>query len=111
MLRLPPAARKLCPVISNKKETSGLGVSRGGEMLNNCHRAFQRTAFAVFAAILLFGLAGTASAQSCGPMDVVFVVDNTGSMGGVISEIQNQVTLIADAVAAASNRSDEGRVG
>src|SRR5688572_17367220 len=72
-------------------------------MLNNCQRAFQRTAFAVFAVILLFGLAGTASAQSCGPMDVVFVVDNTGSMGGVISEIQNQVTLIADAVAAASN--------
>ena len=72
-------------------------------MLNNFQRALARTALAVFAAVLLFGLAGTASAQSCGPMDVVFVVDNTGSMGGVISEIQNQVTLIADAVAAASN--------
>ena len=72
-------------------------------MLINCQRALQRTAFAVFAAVLLLGLAGTASAQSCGPMDVVFVVDNTGSMGGVISEIQTQVTLIANAVAAASN--------
>lgn len=72
-------------------------------MLSHCQRALRRAAFAVFAAVLLFGLAGTASAQSCGPMDVVFVVDNTGSMGGVISEIQNQVTIIADAVAAASN--------
>lgn len=72
-------------------------------MLNHCQRTFGRTAFAVFAAILLFGAAGTASAQSCGPMDVVFVIDNTGSMGGVISQIQTQVSLIADAVAQASN--------
>ncbi|HEU4522012.1 MAG TPA: vWA domain-containing protein [Thermoanaerobaculia bacterium] len=35
-------------------------------------------------------------------MDVVFVVDNTGSMGGVIDQIQTQVGLIADAVENAS---------
>ncbi|HUP49962.1 MAG TPA: vWA domain-containing protein [Thermoanaerobaculia bacterium] len=35
-------------------------------------------------------------------MDVVFVIDNTGSMGNVIQEIQAQVGQIADAVAQAS---------
>lgn len=56
----------------------------------------------VLAAILTAFVAVPAFAQ-CGPMDVVFIIDNSGSMGGVISEIQNQVTTIADAVVNASN--------
>jgi hypothetical protein len=35
-------------------------------------------------------------------MDVVFIIDNSGSMAGVIREVQAQVGKIADAVAAAS---------
>ncbi|HEY0142240.1 MAG TPA: VWA domain-containing protein [Thermoanaerobaculia bacterium] len=35
-------------------------------------------------------------------MDVVFVVDNTGSMGNVIAEVQAQVNSIADTVAVSS---------
>ena len=55
------------------------------------------------AALLFAGiLAGNADAQTCGPMDVVFVVDETGSMGNVISQIQTQVGLIADEVVKAS---------
>ncbi|HUP45434.1 MAG TPA: hypothetical protein VM779_07970 [Thermoanaerobaculia bacterium] len=46
-------------------------------------------------------MAGDAAAQ-CGPMDVVFVIDNTGSMGGVIDQIQTQVGVIADTVEQAS---------
>src|SRR5688500_3760856 len=43
------------------------------------------------------------SAQSaCGPMDVTFVIDNTGSMALVNAEIQAQVAKIADAVVTAS---------
>lgn len=59
---------------------------------------------AVAAATLLLSLsfAGAAQAQQCGPMDVVFIVDNSGSMGNVISEIQTQVGKIADSVQAAS---------
>jgi hypothetical protein len=59
---------------------------------------------AAFAALFLIAslTAIPASAQTCGPMDVVFVVDETGSMGNVISEIQNQVSLIADEVVNAS---------
>jgi hypothetical protein len=73
-------------------------------MLNHQQRAIRSMVIAAVAAICVFGVAGTASAQSCGPMDVVFVVDNTGSMTGVINEIQTQVTLIADAVGSASNQ-------
>jgi hypothetical protein len=47
-------------------------------------------------------LAAPAHAQQCGPMDVVFIIDNSGSMAGVISEVQAQVAKIADAVATAS---------
>ncbi|HEX3580925.1 MAG TPA: hypothetical protein VH087_04125 [Thermoanaerobaculia bacterium] len=36
-------------------------------------------------------------------MDVVFVIDNTGSMTDVIGEVQQQVNVIADAVTQASN--------
>ena len=58
----------------------------------------------VVAALCVFGLlsARTVNAQACGPMDVVFVVDETGSMGNVIGEIQAQVGLIADEVVKAS---------
>ena len=55
------------------------------------------------AALLFAGVfAGTAEAQTCGSMDVVFVVDETGSMGNVIAQIQTQVGLIADEVVKAS---------
>src|SRR5207248_3591777 len=47
-------------------------------------------------------LAAPLNAQQCGPMDVVFIIDNSGSMAGVINEVQGQVGKIADAVATAS---------
>jgi hypothetical protein len=60
-------------------------------------------ALGVVAAVLVgVVLAAPAHAQQCGPMDVTFVIDNSGSMAGVISEVQTQVGKIADAVAAAS---------
>jgi hypothetical protein len=48
------------------------------------------------------GISGTVAAQPvpgvCGAMDLVFVVDDTGSMGGAIANIQaDLVTIIADA--------------
>jgi len=48
------------------------------------------------------GFSGTAAAQPapgvCGAMDLVFVVDDTGSMGGAIANIQaDLVTIIGDA--------------
>lgn len=61
-----------------------------------------RRAFAVVATILTAFIAVPAFAQNCGPMDVVFIIDNSGSMGGVIAEVQAQVTKIADAVELAS---------
>ena len=61
-------------------------------------------AFGVVAAVLLgVVLAAPAHAQSCGPMDVVFIIDETGSMTGVINQVQTQVGKIADAVQVASN--------
>ncbi len=60
-----------------------------------------RRAFAVVAILTAF-IAVPVSAQNCGPMDVVFIIDNSGSMGSVITEIQNQVVKIADAVELAS---------
>src|SRR6476646_117998 len=59
-------------------------------------------AIAAAAALLSIPFASTASAQTCGPMDVTFIIDNSGSMGGVITQVQTQVTKIADAVQAAS---------
>ena len=52
--------------------------------------------------VLVLGCGAVVNAQTCGPMDVVFVVDNTGSMGNVISEVQAQVNSIADTVAISS---------
>ena len=64
---------------------------------------FRARAFGVVAAVLLgVVLAAPVQAQQCGPMDVVFIVDNSGSMTQVIAEVQNQVGKIADSVAAAS---------
>ncbi len=53
----------------------------------------------------VLGLAPVAHAQTsaCGPMDVTFVIDNTGSMAAVNAEVQAQVAKIADAVVTASN--------
>jgi hypothetical protein len=42
------------------------------------------------------------NASACGAMDVVFVIDNTGSMAQVNDEIQDQVNAIADSVVTAS---------
>jgi hypothetical protein len=64
---------------------------------------FRVRALGVVAAVLCgVLLAAPARAQNCGPMDVVFVIDNSGSMTFVINEVQTQVSKIADAVAAAS---------
>lgn len=54
--------------------------------------------------VCAFGLAPVAQAQAfaCGPMDVTFVIDNTGSMALVNAEVQAQVAKIADAVVSAS---------
>ncbi|HEX9161738.1 MAG TPA: vWA domain-containing protein, partial [Thermoanaerobaculia bacterium] len=57
---------------------------------------------AAAAVLLSMIFTGPASAQQCGPMDVVFIVDNSGSMTNVINEIQTQVGKIADSVQAAS---------
>jgi len=55
-------------------------------------------------AAVLFGvvLATPAHAQQCGPMDVTFIIDETGSMTDVINQVQTQVQKIADAVQVAS---------
>lgn len=54
-------------------------------------------ALGVIAAVLL-SLAAVPAIAQCGPMDVVFVVDNTASMTDVIAQVQQQVTVIASAV-------------
>lgn len=61
-----------------------------------------RTLGVVATVLLGVVLAAPAHAQQCGPMDVTFVVDETGSMTDVINEIQTQVKKIADAVEVAS---------
>ena len=56
------------------------------------------------AGVLLLALTGAPAVYAqCGPMDVVFVIDNTGSMTDVIGEVQNQVNVIADSVTRSSN--------
>jgi hypothetical protein len=66
------------------------------------HRALKGAAVAAAAVLLSLTFAGSAHAQACGSMDVTFVIDETGSMGGVISNIQAQVNKIADEVVKAS---------
>ncbi|HET7434726.1 MAG TPA: VWA domain-containing protein [Thermoanaerobaculia bacterium] len=64
------------------------------------NRAAVRSAVLV---VLALGFGAVAHAQStCGPMDVVFVIDNTGSMTEVIAQVQQQVNDIADAVTVSS---------
>ena len=53
------------------------------------------------AAVVVLGVAGTAQAQ-CGPMDVVFVVDTTGSMGGVLKNVTDGLPSIITQVQGAS---------
>lgn len=63
----------------------------------------QRFAF-IAAGVFLLALFGAPAVYAqCGPMDVVFVIDNTGSMTDVISEVQTQVNAVADTVTQASN--------
>jgi hypothetical protein len=66
------------------------------------HRALKSAAVAAAVIVLSFSFAGSARAQQCGSMDVVFIVDETGSMGGVIGDLQGQVAKIADEVVKAS---------
>ncbi|HEV2722158.1 MAG TPA: VWA domain-containing protein [Thermoanaerobaculia bacterium] len=61
-----------------------------------------RALWVVAAALIGAGLAVPARAQQCGPMDVTFIIDNSGSMTNVIHEVQTQVSKIADAVQTAS---------
>lgn len=56
-----------------------------------------RARFVIALVVVVFGYTGIAHAQ-CGPTDVVFVVDNTGSMVDVIAQVQQQVNAIADTV-------------
>lgn len=44
-------------------------------------------------AVVVLGSAGIAHAQ-CGPMDVVFVVDTTGSMGGALENVASELPSI-----------------
>jgi hypothetical protein len=68
-------------------------TSTGGEMnLRNW-----RSRIVIALGVVAFGFSGIAQAQ-CGPTDVVFVVDNTGSMSDVIAQVQSQVNVIADKV-------------
>jgi hypothetical protein len=63
------------------------------------------TFVAVVALTLGAGFSSVAWAQAapfCGPMDVVFVVDDTGSMDGAISNVKLGISSIADDVVAAS---------
>lgn len=59
-------------------------------------------AFVAAVFLFTFGIAVPVHAQQCGPTDVVFIIDNSGSMGGVIANIQAEVGEIANAVEAAS---------
>jgi Ig-like domain CHU_C associated len=58
--------------------------------------------FAIVGVLVALCVAPIAKAQKCGPMDVVFVVDNTNTMTEVIAEVQHQVNAIADTVTKSS---------
>ena len=53
-------------------------------------------------AVAVCGFAGVARAQTCGPMDVVFVVDTTGSMGGAIESVKSELPVIIEQIQTAS---------
>lgn len=61
-----------------------------------------RRAFRIVLVVFSLLYSAIAAAQTCGPMDVVFVVDNTGSMGDVIAQVQDEVNSIADTVTRSS---------
>jgi hypothetical protein len=64
----------------------------------------RRRSTLIAAGVLLLALIGAPAVYAqCGPMDVVFVIDNTASMTDVISEVQTQVNVIADSVTRSSN--------
>jgi len=66
---------------------------------------YSRLPLAVTVLALGVGFSSGALAQTapfCGPMDVVFVVDDTGSMGGAIANIKAGISSIAGDVVAAS---------
>lgn len=64
-------------------------------------RSTQWRALVIAAAFVVLGTAGVAHAQ-CGPMDVVFAIDTTGSMGGAIDNVKADLPKIIDAVKSAS---------
>lgn len=66
------------------------------------HRALRVAAVIAAAVLVSIPFATVASAQNCGPMDVTFIIDNSGSMTDVIAQVQQQVVKIADAVQTAS---------
>lgn len=59
---------------------------------------------AIFIALVVatLGWSASAYAQACGSMDVVFVVDTTGSMGGAIGNVKADLPNIISAVESAS---------
>jgi von Willebrand factor type A domain-containing protein len=65
-------------------------------------RIRQGRALVVVAAFLMLATAGGVAHAQCGPMDVVFIIDNSASMLPVIDNVKSQVNQIADAVTAAS---------
>lgn len=64
-------------------------------------RLAQWRCLVLVAAVVVLGAAGTAQAQ-CGPMDLVFVVDTTGSMGGSLKNVTDGLPAIITQVATAS---------
>lgn len=70
---------------------------------NKARTRWMARVLAVFVLMLSAASGAFAQVESlCGPMDVVFVIDNTGSMAQVNDEIQDQVNVIADSVVIAS---------
>jgi hypothetical protein len=55
-----------------------------------------------WAFVFLAAFIPTIANAQCGPMDVVFVIDNSGSMDPVIEQVKTEVGKIADAVEKAS---------
>jgi hypothetical protein len=64
--------------------------------------AFRRIRVLGLALIVASLGAGVRVHAQCGPMDVVFVIDNSGSMQPVIDQVKLEVGKIADAVTTAS---------
>src|SRR5438552_15594031 len=63
--------------------------------------AFPLISIALVAAIALAPTSAFAQAE-CGPMDVVFVVDTTGSMGGVLDNVKKELPSIISKIQFAS---------